>query len=313
MCNTRPASDGCILCYIESGDGLTDACCCCCRYWCPTCVRKACCPRHSQRVTSQFTDPVVAADSAPADVTQRSPVVLLLKQLPPNCSTIVVACQPSPADVISGSGAGQGEAAACCGDCGRSPSLRSSGAMLMTPPRHGRRRSGSGYSASVRASPLSGYGRRASGPRPAAYFSPFVRPRTGSDATCATCVAAASSLGSSSCSVAVDVGGPQADGRTARRSWFRHIGIGESAWRVRRRDSVAAYDDRCSAACGDTTRIMPSAPSLSRLPPSYSSICVTSWTQQQQPPLSASRGAPSPSLSVQTELKAVEWKSFEDI
>lgn len=265
-------------------------------------MRKACCPRHSQRVTSQFTDPVVAAaDSTSAP---RSPVVLLLKQLPPNCSTIVVACQPSPPDL------GQGEAAACCGDCGCSASpVRGSGAVLLTP-RHGRRRSGSGYSASVRGSPSSGYGRRASGPRSAAHFSPFVRPRTGSDGTCATCVAA-SSLASSSRSVAVDVGGPQTDGQGARRSWFRHIG--DSAWRVRRRDSVAVYDDRCSTA-GDMVRIIPSAPSLSRLPPSYSSICVTSWTQQQQqPPLSWPRGAPSSSLSVQTELKTVEWKSFEDI
>ena len=183
--------------------------------------------------------------------------------------------------------------------------------MLMTP-RHGRRRTGSGYSVSARGSPLAGYARRASGPRTAASFSPFVRPRTGSDGTCTTCVAAASSLGSSSCSVAVDVGGPQTGG-SARRSWFRHIGVGDSAWRVRRRDSVAVYDDRCSAT-SDTVRIMPSAPSLSRLPPSYSSICVTSWAQQQQQQqLSGSRGAPSSSLSVQTELKSVEWKSFEDI
>jgi len=102
---------------------------------------------------------------------------------------------------------------------------------------------------------------------------------------------------------------------------------------------------------------MPSAPSLSRLPPSYStlllptsdgrryrtfetttetevlvsrlcfysysSICVTSWIQQQQQlqhqqPVasSGSRGAASSSSwspSVQTELKTVERKSFEDI
>ena len=293
---------------------MCDACCycCCCRYWCPACVRVR--PRHSQRVTSQFTDPVVAVYPTPVDVSPRSPVVLLLKQLPPNCSTIVVACQPSPPDVISGSGVGEGDTAACCEDCGRSASVRGGGAMLMTP-RHGRRRSGSGYASSARGSPLSGHARRASGPRTAAYFSPFVRPRTGSDGTCATCVAA-SSLGSSSCSVAIDVGGPHAgsaDGRAARRSWFRHIGIGDSAWRVRRRDSVAVYEDRCSAT-SDTARIMPSAPSLSRLPPSYSSICVTSWTQQQQQPLSGPRGTvPSSSLSMQTELKAVEWKSFEDI
>jgi len=84
--------------------------------------------------------------------------------------------------------------------------------MLVTPPsRHGRRRSGSGYSVSARASPLPGYHRRASGPRSgavaqaAAYLSPFVRRRTGSDGTCATCVAA-SSLDSCACSV--DAGGP---------------------------------------------------------------------------------------------------------
>lgn len=295
-----------------------NATCCaaCCRYWCPACVRKACCTRYSQRFTSQFTDPIVPINSGPADVTSRSPVVLLLKQLPPNCSTIVVACQPSSPDVISGSGVGQVETAACCGDCGRSASLRGGGGMLMTP-RHGRRRSGSGYSSSARGSPLSGYGRRSSGPRSAACFTPFVRPRTGSDGTCASCVVA-SSLGSSSCSVAVDVGGQHAGsavGRTApaRRSWFHHIGVGDSSWRVRRRDTVAVYDDRCSAT-SDSVRIMPSAPSLSRLPPSYSSICVTSWAQQQQyQPLSGPRGAPSSSLSVQTELKTAEWKSFEDI
>jgi len=198
--------------------------------------------------------------------------------------------------------------------------------MLMTSRHGGRRRSGSGYSSSARCSPLSSYARRASGGlRAAAYFSPFLRPRTGSDETCETCVAA-SSFGSSSCSVAVDVPGPHTDaGRGAsRRSWFRHIGVGDTAWLpVRRRDSVAVYDDRLSAA-SDTLRIMPSAPSLSRLPPSYSSICVTSWTQhqqhqqqQQQPQQTGvspgSRCVPSPSLSVQTELKTVEWKSFEDI
>jgi len=74
--------------------------------------------------------------------------------------------------------------------------------MMMTP-RHGRRRSGS----SVRGSPLSGHGRRASGPRTAAHFSPFIRPRTGSDDTCATCIAA-SSFASSACSIAVDVASP---------------------------------------------------------------------------------------------------------
>ena len=292
-CNKQSLSDGCML-WMGDAD--------CCRYWCPACVRKACCPRHSQRVMSQFIDPVVAVDPAPADASPPSPVVLLLKQLPPNCSTILVACQPSHADVISG-GSGV-DSAACCDDCGRSTSLRRGCSAVLTP-RHGRRRSGSGYSASARASPLPGYHRRASGTRSAAYFSPIVRPRTGSDGTCASCVAATSS---SSCSVAVDAGAPLADGGRAgagRRSWFRHIGVGESAaWRVRRRDTVAVYDDRCTPAT-DTVRIMPSAPSL---PPSYSSICVTSWTQQQyQQPLSGS------SPSVQTELKSVDWKSFEDI
>ena len=266
-------------------------------------MRKACCPRHSQRLMSRFPDPVVGVDAPSTCVSPRLPVVLLLKQLPPNCSTIVVGCQPSPPDGISGSGVGQGDAAVCCGECGRSASTRCSAAMMMTP-RHGRRRSGS----SVRGSPSSGHGRRASGPRAAAHFSPFIRPRTGSDETCATCIAA-SSFGSSVCSVAVDVASPQAgsaDGRATRRSWFRHISVGDSAWRVRRRDSVAVYDDRLSAT-GDMVRIMPSAPSLSRLPPSYSSICVTSWTQQQQ------HQQPSPSLSVQTELKTVEWRSFEDV
>ena len=346
----------------------------CGRYWCPACVRKACCPRLSQRVTSQYLDPVVAVDSASADLTPPSPVVLLLKQLPPNCSTIVVACQPSSADVISGSGVvGRTDAAPCCEDCGRSASSRAAGtaAMMMTP-RHGRRRNGSGCSMSARASPMPGYHRRASGPRSAtaAYFSPFVRRRTGSDGTCATCIAA-SSLGSSSCSVALDAGGPHPDGpytgephsdgphrsgfplggphpgkpyaggaytegphpdgphrgglppggphpggadsRPARRSWFRHVGVGDLAWRVRRRDTVAVYNDRCSAA-SDSVRIMPSAPSLSRLPPSYSSICVTSWTQQQLPqPPSGPRAAPSSSFSVQTELKTIERKSLEDI
>jgi len=267
-------------------------------------------------VTSQFPDTVLtAADSASDDLTRRSsPVVLLLKQLPPNCSTIVVACQPpsSPADVISGGGGGGGGGVgrgdACCGNCGQSPSVRSFG--LVTPPRHGRRRSGgSGYSMSARGSPLCGYQR---GPRAAAYVSPVVRARTGSDGgTCATCLAA-SSLQSSSCSV--DLGGPGAadshrpgaEAGPPRRSWFRHIGVGDWSWRVPRRDSVAVYDDRLSAA-SDTVRIIPSAPSLSRLPPSYSSICVTSWTQHQTQ--QALRAAPSLSASGQT----IEFKSFEDI
>lgn len=259
-------------------------------------------------MTSQFIDPVApVVDSSSAGIVAPSPVVLLLKELPPNCSTIVVACQPSSPGVVSGSGlvAHEAETAVCCGDCGRSGVA--GGSVLMTP-RRGRRRSGSGYSAaSARGSPMLAYARRASGPRTAAYFAPFVRPRTGSDGTCATCVAAASSCASSSCSVAVDAASGT-DGRAGRRSWFRHIGVSDSTWRVRRRDSVAVFDNRHSPA-SDTIRIMPSAPSLSRLPPSYSSICVTSWAQQQQPLYGSAPSCPS----VQTELKSVEWKSFEDI
>jgi hypothetical protein len=78
--------DNFISCFFASGF----------RYWCPTSEHKAnpSCDQCSQQPSS----PPRTASHQEVQRSTAEPIILLLKELPTNCSTIVVTCQPDVAD-----------------------------------------------------------------------------------------------------------------------------------------------------------------------------------------------------------------------